>query len=82
MFALCKHCGMMDLCTYLSTTGTKQTQLAEVLGVSRSYLSQLVGGTKSPSLELAVRIERATDGAVPVASWVPDIPPTPAEDAA
>lgn len=68
---------MTDLLTYLANTKTKQSVLAASVGVSRGYLSELVGGTKRPSLELAVAIERATDGAVPATSWVPEpIPPT------
>jgi len=30
----------------------------------------LENGKKKPSLDLAVRIERLTDGAVPASSWV------------
>ncbi|MCB9632920.1 MAG: helix-turn-helix transcriptional regulator [Sandaracinus sp.] len=37
-------------------------QLAEALGVHRSMIQQLEAGTKSPSLALAVRIARLTDG--------------------
>jgi DNA-binding transcriptional regulator YdaS (Cro superfamily) len=75
---------MPDIATYLVSTKTKQSALAAAVGVSRGYLSELVGGTKRPSLELAVAIERATAGAVPATSWVPEpsAPITPSEDAA
>jgi DNA-binding transcriptional regulator YdaS (Cro superfamily) len=46
--------------------------MAAAVGVSRGYFSELVGGTKRPSLELAVAIERATGGAVLATSWVPE----------
>ena len=45
--------------------------LAGRLGISRSHLSEIVTGAKRPSLELATRIERLTDGAVPVNQWIP-----------
>lgn len=76
---------MTHLLSYLEATKTRQSALAEVLGVSRGYMSELVGGTKQPSLELAFAIERATGGAVPASSWVAanPTPETPtAEDAA
>ena len=49
-----------------------QREAAAILGISRPHLSQVVSGSKRPSLDLAVRIERLTDGAVPVSSWVDD----------
>jgi DNA-binding transcriptional regulator YdaS (Cro superfamily) len=55
----------MDLKTYISKgqrgTGTK---LAEALGVSPSYLSQLAHPTANVSPERCVEIEKATGGAV------------------
>lgn len=62
---------MQNLRTYLERTATPQTRFAAIIGISRGYMSQLVSGTKTPSLELAAAIERATDGAVTAASWVP-----------
>jgi plasmid maintenance system antidote protein VapI len=50
----------------------KQRDLAEALRISRPHLSLLLAGKKRPSLRLAVCIERMTDGAVPVTSWVDD----------
>jgi DNA-binding XRE family transcriptional regulator len=61
---------MTKLREHLATTGTRQSDLAEKVGVSRPYMSQLVGGTKMPGLELAIKIEAATDGAVTVRSWL------------
>lgn len=43
---------------------------ADMLGISTSYLSLLEARRKTPSLDLAVRIEHATSGAVPAVSWV------------
>ena len=44
---------------------------ADRLGISKSFLSDLLNGNRTPSLELAVRIERMTEGAVPAACWIP-----------
>lgn len=83
MVAVCKQSRMSEIATYIASNKIKQSALAAALGVSRGYLSELVGGTKRPSLELAVAIERATNGAVPATSWVPEpAPVTPSEDAA
>ncbi len=73
---------MSKLASFLSANSIRQAVFAAQIGTSQATVSKLVNGDVRPSLELAVRIERATDGAVPVASWVPDIPPSPAEDAA
>ena len=61
---------MTKLTTYLSETSTSQAKLSEALGISRSHMSLLVSGERKPGLDLAVAIERATDGAVPASSWV------------
>ena len=63
---------MTYLQTYADAFNGKQGDLAETFGISRAYLSLLLAGKKRPSLELAVRIERMTSGAVPVASWIPE----------
>ena len=47
-----------------------QSELARALGISQPYASLLLAGKRLPSLELAIRIERATGGLVPVHSWV------------
>ena len=69
---------------FITQSGQTRAMWAERLGVSRSYLSDVVNGNRRPSLDLAVRIARLTGGAVPVESWVPDAsaPVGDAEDAA
>ncbi|MGA0540703.1 helix-turn-helix domain-containing protein [Neotabrizicola sp. VNH66] len=64
---------MTQLRSYIDKTGIRQAALAGALGISKGYMSELVSGDKSPGRELAVKIERATFGAVPVQSW--DHPP-------
>lgn len=61
---------MSHLSSYLQSSRKSQATLAEEVGVSRGYMSELVAGAKKPGLDLAFAIERATDGAVPAASWV------------
>lgn len=57
----------------------KQSEMAAKLGVSQSYLSQVETGARRSNLELALAIERVTEGAIPAASWVqPEQPPTEA----
>lgn len=56
----------------ITRSGRSRTQFASALGIGRPFLSHLESGKKRPSLELAIRIERLTNGAVPAASWVPE----------
>lgn len=68
---------------HIERSGKTQTAWADLLGISKGYLSDIVNGNRVPSLEVAVAIERATDGRVLASSWVPPVPAqTPAEDAA
>jgi transcriptional regulator with XRE-family HTH domain len=70
MFACGKHWRMLT--DFILSSGVSRTSFADRLGISRAYLSLLENGKKTPSLELAVRIDRETAGRVPVSSWVPD----------
>lgn len=63
----------------------RQSVFADRVGATQATISKLIRGDTRPSLELAVRIERETKGAVPANSWVPEpapAPETPNEDAA
>lgn len=55
---------------FLTLQKISRAAFAERVGISQPYLSQLEAGKRVPSLELAVRIERETDGAVLAVSWV------------
>ena len=59
---------MMNLNTYLE--GRPKNKFAKAAGISAAYLSQIMGGDRSPGLSLAFRIETLTDGDVPASSWV------------
>jgi DNA-binding transcriptional regulator YdaS (Cro superfamily) len=60
------------LTQYIKNSGRSRTAWAADLGISKSYLSDILNGNKFPSLELAVRIQRATQGAVMAADWFPE----------
>lgn len=57
------------LATWVEASKKTLTANAEIIGVSVQHLSNLLHGHTKPSRETAVDIERATGGAVPVASW-------------
>lgn len=54
---------------FITSSGENRATWAGRLGVSRSYMSDLLNGKRQPSLDLALRIARLTGGAVPVESW-------------
>lgn len=62
----------MDLADYLKDNNLKQRDFAARLGVSASYLNEIVRRVKSPPIKLAAQIEVATEGAVPMAVWAPE----------
>lgn len=64
-----KFAHMEQLATHLKAAGIKRNEFARSVGISAPYLTQILGGLKRPSLDLAFRIEKATDGIVPVSCW-------------
>ncbi|MGY9050141.1 MAG: helix-turn-helix domain-containing protein [Rhodobacterales bacterium] len=63
---------MSNLSKYHVETGKSQAEVARHLGISRSYYSEIVSGSKTPGGALAAKIERATGGAVTSISFFPD----------
>lgn len=61
---------MSTLDSYLRGRGIKGREFAARIGVSEPHLSRLRRGGSAPSLEIAFKIERETDGEVPASSWV------------
>jgi hypothetical protein len=59
---------MITLTDHLRGTGETQTSFAKRIDVHQGTISKLCAG-KAPSLGLALKIERETGGAVPVAAW-------------
>lgn len=66
--------GDTPLSSWLDTSGRDRDALASKLGISRSYLDRLCAGRARPSLDLAIRLDQATLGAVPASSWAA-VPP-------
>ena len=60
---------MMNLAAYLQSQNKTQEAFAAEIGVRQATVSRLKRG-KRPSLQLAAKIERATQGAVSASSWV------------
>ena len=60
---------MEKLAQYLADSGKTQSALAAEVGVDKSVMSRFLSRLAKPGREVAVRIERVTLGAVPVASW-------------
>ena len=58
------------LTAFLEEPGNTQAAAASLFGVSRSYMNELAQGLKRPRLALAFKIEKATDGKIPAASWL------------
>lgn len=54
---------------WVDKRGWTRQQLAEKLGIVRGSAIRLCSGTRRPSLELALKIEALTEGAVPVGYW-------------
>ena len=65
---------MSKLQTYLHQTGVSGVAFARRIGVAPSHLYEMMHFKKVPSLALAYRIERATDGLVPMQSFIEDAP--------
>lgn len=65
---------VMDMTTYwASLPAEAKTTLAETVGVSRAYLSQIACGFRQGSPRVAIAIEEATDGAVTREEIRPDV---------
>ena len=54
----------MELREYLFKHRKTQTEMAKQLGVSTNHLSQIVRNERRPSIELAIKIEKLTEGEV------------------
>jgi DNA-binding transcriptional regulator YdaS (Cro superfamily) len=54
---------------YLNDKALTEPAFGALIGVSQQHVNRLRRRLKGPSLPLAVRIEKATKGEVPVAVW-------------
>jgi transcriptional regulator with XRE-family HTH domain len=61
---------MEKLAQYLKSNNVSAAHLAAQVGVTRQYIWALAKGTSLPRVDVAFRIEDATNGAVPARAWV------------
>ena len=54
----------MDLKDYLKNYSLYQEKFASLVGISQAHLSNILRGRKSPSFQLAKRIQEETNGKV------------------
>lgn len=61
----------MTLTDYIRTHAAGRTQgdVAREIGISRSYLAEILSGAKLPGRDAIGKIERATGGKVPASVW-------------
>ncbi|MEQ9241262.1 helix-turn-helix transcriptional regulator [Roseovarius indicus] len=55
---------------FIIASGKTRKDWADRIGVSKSYLSDLVNGKAVPSLVVATKIELLTGGEVTASSWI------------
>lgn len=67
----------MKLGAWLDLTGTTEAAFAEKVGVSEAQINRIKHGVRMPSLDLAARIQAATDNAVTPNDFVSDPPARP-----
>lgn len=60
---------MQTLHEYIAAEGLTQEAAAERIGISRSYLSEILSGAKLPGRKTIELIEIATGGRVPASTW-------------
>ena len=78
---------MNELGRHLKSKAIRQADFAAIVGLSQPTVSKLCAGISRPSLGVALLIEEATGGKVPVKVWSqiksPSVDPSPStrEDA-
>jgi hypothetical protein len=58
------------LARYLARQKLSYPAFAQMVGADRARIHRCARGERKPGLLLALAIEKATDGAVPVSSWL------------
>lgn len=69
---------MQNLTQYRKERGYSQGQFAKIVSTDQSIISRIERGDITPSLRLAVEIERATGGQIPASIWVQTVSPSAA----
>lgn len=67
---------------FMKANRLSDEEVASIVGRDRTTIARVRRGSKNPSLELAVKIERMTNGAVRVADMLYASPATPTQEAA
>ena len=70
----------MNLQQYIDLSRRTPSDVARAAGVSPGTLHDLLTGRRKPSVEMMQKIRIATDGHVTADSWLPGLPPDPAEE--
>ncbi len=65
----------MKFKVWFESSGLSQTEFAKKVKITQSAVSHLLKGRKSPSLDLILRIEKATGGRVKPNDWRDDAKP-------
>ncbi|WP_172976585.1 helix-turn-helix domain-containing protein [Roseivivax sp. THAF40] len=60
---------MTRLATFLNRTEMTQGAFAQLIGVSQPTVHRWLHRKDTPTFKTAAKIERMTEGAVPIASW-------------
>jgi transcriptional regulator with XRE-family HTH domain len=63
---------MEHLTAYLEAAGKSQAAFARDAGLSRSYMCEIMAGTKVPGRDAIGKIARASGGAIPPSAWFED----------
>lgn len=66
---MCDISHMLTLNQYISEEGLTHEACAQRIGISRSYLTEILSGSKMPGRKAIERIEAATGGRVPASVW-------------
>lgn len=61
---------MKKLKQYMDVFGLNGRKMAEIAGVHPSTISRILKKTMKPDLDLAFKIQHATNGFVPVTCWL------------
>lgn len=60
----------MKLEKYIEETGIKKNFLCKKIGITPATLSNILAGLYSPSLKIAVAVDKYTEGKVSVYDWL------------
>jgi DNA-binding XRE family transcriptional regulator len=58
------------LSRWIDASGMTRDTVAVELGVDRTYVDKLCRGQHRPGLEVALRLEKLTEGEIPASYWV------------